>query len=337
MVQVKKTGQAPLLIAIASSGMGGQGAKFIMGKNQEESDKKGRRLEALTQNALQKIEGMERDAGNTDAGVIARRGRVAGSRFHVLEEATRLMPVASQALTDTDASGRANESGAVWWAESLKAPRGRMQRSWWAPRGGIYFALALYPELTPEHYALYSLAMGMAVTEALKAAGADARIRWINDVLIGGKKVSGTLTETVYLPDSCETWIVLGTGINVNIKNLPGSLPHATSVFLETGRILDIEVLGASVIAWFGWYAGLLHHWDSACSGEYHVPARNPLLERWRMLSDTTGRPLRFGTDLENSRGDEGFCMDILDSGALLIQTSEGEYVEFDSGEVRYV
>ncbi len=304
----------------------------------KESYKKGRRLVSLTRHALWQIEGMKRHEGNPDAGAIARRGRVAGSSFHVFEEAERLMPVASRALADTDASGRDNESGAVWWAESLKAPRGRMRRNWWASRGGIYFALALYPELASGHYSFYSLAMGMAVAEALRSAGADARVRWINDVLIRGKKVSGTLTETVYLPDSGETWIVLGTGVNVNMRAMPASLPHATSVLLETGRIMDLELLGASVIAWFGWYIGLLHHWDSACSGDFHGAfSRNPLLERWRLLSDTPGRPLRFGADLENSRGDQGYCMDILDSGALLIQTPGGEYVEFDSGEVRYL
>jgi len=296
------------------------------------------RMEQLVQQAMSRFEGQAAAQGMDQARIIARRGAVAGCRFHVLEGVDRLMPLAARAIMELDDRGRDLASGTVWWASSLGAPRGRMQRQWWAPEGGIYFCIAIFPELQRVLWPLYSIAMGVAIADVMQARGVDARVRWINDVLLNGRKVSGTIAETVHAPMADQTYLVMGTGINVNIPSFPDYLGHATSLLLETGKRWDLPVMGAEIIARLGWYMGLLHQWDAEnLDREPHERSESTVISVWRQRSDSLGRQVVFGRDLESEEGERGDILDIEVDGRLVIQDRQGEIIMLDSGEIRYV
>ena len=287
--------------------------------------------------------GLERRAseaaatGMEHAGIIARRGAIAGCRFHVLEGVERLMPQAARTILDLDSKDKDLESGTVWWASSLKAPRGRMQRQWWAPEGGIYFCIALFPEIEQRRWPLYSIAMGVAVADAMRYRGIPAHIRWINDILINGRKVSGTLAETIHAPGSDQTYLLIGTGINVNISSFPPHLTEASSLFIETGKRWQETELGADVISAFGWYTGMLHQWDADNLGrEREDEEKCPVISQWKRFSNSLGRQIRFGRDLEKEPGHTGMSLDITNDGRLVIRNVNGEIIRLDSGEIRY-
>ena len=93
------------------------------------------------------------------------------------------------------------------------AGRGRLGRTFYSPAGtGLYMSVLLRPALSPEDMALITPAAAVAVCEALEEQGAAGpEIKWVNDVLIGGRKVCGILTEGA--PDA--GWAVVGIGVNV--------------------------------------------------------------------------------------------------------------------------
>jgi BirA family biotin operon repressor/biotin-[acetyl-CoA-carboxylase] ligase len=130
------------------------------------------------------------------------------------------------------------EHGTVIVAEEQTAGRGRLGRVWHSEKStGIYASVILRPPLAPSVAPMLTLMAGVAVHEAVRiAAGVTADIRWPNDVLVGGRKVCGILTEMSAELDRLHS-VVLGIGINVNHRAMPDELKAiATSLRMETGK-----------------------------------------------------------------------------------------------------
>lgn len=130
------------------------------------------------------------------------------------------------------------EEGTLAVAEYMTAGRGRMGRQWVAKGGtGIWMSLLLRPQIHPTQASALTLLAGLAVCEALEMEGIkEVQIKWPNDILLGGKKLVGILTEM-----DCEMeavhHVILGIGINVNTVEFPEELEHiATSIYKETGK-----------------------------------------------------------------------------------------------------
>lgn len=107
--------------------------------------------------------------------------------------------------------------GAVAIAQRQYAGRGRKGRSFISPDGGLYLSLLLRPKTTPETASLITCAAAVAVCETVEQlSGSKAQIKWVNDVLINGKKVCGILTESkIDAGSSTLDYAVLGIGINI--------------------------------------------------------------------------------------------------------------------------
>ncbi len=125
--------------------------------------------------------------------------------------------------------------GTVLVASSMSAGRGTHGRSWHAPEGGLYFSMILR-DIDDPH--LLTLALGNAVADVLEVAGAQPELKWVNDVLVSGRKLAGILVEAEATADHFD-FIVAGIGINVNghAADFPGELQDAATT-LE-------DVLGA--------------------------------------------------------------------------------------------
>jgi BirA family transcriptional regulator, biotin operon repressor / biotin---[acetyl-CoA-carboxylase] ligase len=135
--------------------------------------------------------------------------------------------------------GHAGEpEGVVVLAEEQTAGRGRAGRSWHSERAtGIYVTMLLRPPLKPVQAPLLTMMAGLSAHAAIQAqTGAIVDLKWPNDLLIGGKKVGGILTE-MHAEPSQVRFVIVGVGINVNQEKFPADLASiATSLRAETGR-----------------------------------------------------------------------------------------------------
>ncbi len=128
--------------------------------------------------------------------------------------------------------------GSVFLAEEQLAGRGRGAHSWHSARSaGIYCSVILRPEMPPSDALIFSLAAGLAVRAAVAEIAPQllADLKWPNDLLLGGKKFCGILTE-MNAEATRVRHLVVGVGINVNQVKFPAELREiATSLRVETG------------------------------------------------------------------------------------------------------
>lgn len=190
-------------------------------------------------------------------------------------------------------------------ADEQTGGRGRFDRHWASPSGGIYCSVLLRPPLGPEQLGLLGLAAGVAAVEAAAGAGVEAACKWPNDLLSAdGRKLAGILAESATSGVEVE-WAVVGLGLNANVD--PGDLPSsATSLAALAGGEIDRrDVTQAYLEAFEGWRGD---------------PGR--VVDAWRDRTSTLGREVRVRTaDAELV----GTAVDIDDAGALLVETDDGQ------------
>jgi BirA family biotin operon repressor/biotin-[acetyl-CoA-carboxylase] ligase len=140
------------------------------------------------------------------------------------------LPSTNARARDLAANG---ETDTVVVANEQTGGRGRLDRAWRSPPGGVWLSVLCRPDVPPAHAPLLTLAAAVAVTETARKNGVDAGIKWPNDVLVGDGKLAGILTEMEGEADRV-AWIVVGIGINVHAEGLPegatGLLAHTEAI-----------------------------------------------------------------------------------------------------------
>ena len=204
--------------------------------------------------------------------------------------------------------------GSVFLAEEQTAGRGRGANSWQSPRStGIYCSAVVRPKLPPSEVLILSLAAGLAVRAAIQQVDSrvDADLKWPNDVLIGGLKVCGILTE-MNAEATRVRHIVVGIGINVNQASFPKEL-QATSLRLVTGSEWSrVELVAALLKSLDREYRQLLED----------PGARESILRRFAENSSwVQGKAVRIE---ENGSALEGTTEGIDSRGFLLVRTPKG-------------
>ena len=147
-------------------------------------------------------------------------------------------------------------SGTLVVADRQESGRGRRGRSWDSPSGtGIFMTLLLKPEMNPNHASMLTLVAAMAVARAIsKCADTEALIKWPNDIVIGGKKICGILTEMSAQFDFINH-IVIGIGINVHNEHFPEEIAEtASSILLQTGKRIRRAELIEQILEQFEHY-----------------------------------------------------------------------------------
>ncbi len=144
--------------------------------------------------------------------------------------------------------------GAPTWsvvlAERQTAGRGRRGHAWASPAGNLHVSVLVAAPSRSEARPLLPLLAGLSVAEALVEFGVDARLKWPNDVLVGGRKLAGVLAEGWSGGEPPEL-VVLGVGVNVCVdpQGLLAALPaRTTSIAALTGAIPDRLVVAAAVL-----------------------------------------------------------------------------------------
>lgn len=136
----------------------------------------------------------------------------------------------------------------VVMAERQTAGRGRRGRAWASPFGeNLYYSLALRIAGGMRQIEGLSLVVGLAVLKTLRDAGVQgAGLKWPNDVLVGRRKVAGILLELVGDPaDVCH--VIIGVGINVNMRATSQVDQLWTSLRLETGLMVNRSLLATQL------------------------------------------------------------------------------------------
>ncbi|WP_136715962.1 biotin--[acetyl-CoA-carboxylase] ligase [Halorientalis salina] len=211
------------------------------------------------------------------------------------------------------------ESDVVVLADEQTGGRGRLDREWSSPSGGIWLSVLFRPEVPPAQTPVFTLAAAVAVTRAAREAGVDARIKWPNDVLVPdgdgeSSKLVGILTEMEGEADRV-SWVVVGMGINANV-DAAELVPDATSLREQVGDV-DRRVFTQRV----------LEEFDALRADPESV------LPAWRDLSATLGQRVR----VETPGGDVvGEAVDVEFPGSLIVDTEE-ERVRVTAGDCEHL
>ena len=235
-----------------------------------------------------------------------------GRNFLYYHSVTTTMDVARK-----EAREGASE-GTVVVAEEQTTGRARLGRTWINPPGVVAVSIILRPEMS--QLLRLTMVAALATSRCIeKATGLKTTIKWPNDVLIRGKKVSGILTESALRGQSVD-WAVIGIGINVNFdpKAYPEIADIATSLSVELGKeVSQLEIL--------------LHLLNEVESFYLALRRDEPVHEEWRGKLETLGKvvQVKTGTDIE-----KGYAESVDEDGALMLRRSDGTLVRIVAGEV---
>lgn len=172
--------------------------------------------------------------------------RIASIQFEEATEST------NRVLKELAKNGA--KEGQVVFANEQSDGRGRLGRSFYSPKDkGIYLSILLRPDDKASEMTPLTAWVAVAMANAIEAvSGVRPQIKWVNDLVMNGKKIGGIMTELAVKEDSNKVdYIVVGIGINVNgtIEELPDELKElASSIEAETGIFLDRAKLMAEMI-----------------------------------------------------------------------------------------
>lgn len=225
--------------------------------------------------------------------------------------------------TQDEAMARARDGaahGTVVIASRMEDGRGQHGRGWHAPEGGLYLSVVLRDI---QEAKLVTLALGVAVADVLEVAGAEPRLKWVNDVLVDDKKVAGILVEGESTGDALD---FLAAGIGLNVNGDPAAWPSPLN---DTATTLE-AVLGAENCM-EDLEAFLLESLDHRLRQLAQRP--EDVVAAWRAKDALMGREVGFDPDGDLCAKLIGTAAGIDDDGRLLIDV-DGERQAFSSGRV---
>lgn len=219
-----------------------------------------------------------------------------------------------------DLAQKGAAEGTVVVSEGQTQGKGRLGRSWVSPKGkGVYLSILLRPTLPPQTIPKLTLFAALSAARAIRqVTGLTAEMRWPNDLLLDGKKVSGVLTEMNAEQDRVH-FVIIGIGINVNadVVALP---PFATSLKIEKGETISRVTLTRLLLGEFD------QLYNSFTEGK-----SDDALEECRKLSAILGTHVT----VEQTNGrKEGYALDIDEEGALLLRRDDGLTERILSGDL---
>lgn len=209
-------------------------------------------------------------------------------------------------------------AGAVVLAEEQTAGRGRQGRAWLAaPGSSLLMSVVLRPQVSAAWLPRLTLMGAVALADVLTGWGLAPRLKWPNDVLLGGRKTAGILAEAVWSGQELRA-VVLGIGVNVFRHALPDDVPFpATTLEAALGRPPDRGELLVRLLERVDFWSERL--------------ADRALLDACRVYSVTLGQRVTVRA------GDTvwvGLAEDLDEQGALLLRTDDGQRHRLLAGDV---
>ncbi|MEW6670556.1 MAG: biotin--[acetyl-CoA-carboxylase] ligase [Thermodesulfobacteriota bacterium] len=231
------------------------------------------------------------------------------TKIHYFPEATSTMEIAKEMAR------KGCPHFTVVIAGRQQQGRGRLKRVWLSAEGGLYFTMVLRPPvptaLSPRINFLASLVLAQTLQRLYCV---DAKVKWPNDILVGGKKISGMLAEMEAESDMV-TFINIGIGVNVN--NDPSDRePAATSLKKIHGKAFLRKKL--------------LTDFLDAFENRLETLSLEAVIPEWKRHTLTLGRQVKIVTTRETV---EGLAMDVDENGALLLELADGSVKKIVSGD----
>ena len=199
----------------------------------------------------------------------------------------------------------------VLLAKTQTAGRGRLGRSFFS-ENGIFMSVILAPEKIPFDPGFLTSATAVAVCRAAVEKGFSVGIKWVNDLLLDGKKICGILTEAVSLGNQPLAYVI-GIGINVGNGEFPPEiLDIAGSLPLNENEKNDL-------------FFCILSNMEAVLSEK-----KEDILAYLKEKSVILGKPIRF----YGAKDGEGVALDLNENGGLIVLTDENKKIVLTGGEI---
>ena len=201
--------------------------------------------------------------------------------------------------------------------------RGRMGRTFQSPANvGVYLSVILRPHCKPEELMHLTCAAGVAMVEAVeKVSGVRPQVKWINDLVVGSKKLGGILTE-MSLDKGMVEYAIIGIGINC-LQGKEDFHPEiadlATSLSLAAGRTITPDVLAAAMMEAL---------WEMS---------KVLFTQKAQIMANYKANCITLGKDIQVLRAGDvrpGKAVDLDQDGGLIVEYPDGRRETVASGEV---
>ena len=218
--------------------------------------------------------------------------------------------------------------GTLIIADHQKTGRGRLDRKWCSPRSvNLYLSIILRPEIDVKDVNILTLISSISTVDTISDYGIKSYIKWPNDVVVNGRKISGVLTELNSRKELIE-FVVVGIGININLtqedmKQFGNLSDIATSMFIERGILIDRNKF----------LIEFLENIDRTYL-EFHKMGKNIILEKWLARWNGLNQKVEVSLDNESFLAD---CKGLDEYGYLVVEKSNGDKYTVYSGDVTLI
>ena len=193
--------------------------------------------------------------------------------------------------------------------------RGRLKRQWRSDDGGLYFTMVLRPDLPVLLSARVNFLASLTLARVLRELfQIDAAVKWPNDILVDGYKISGMLSE---LEAETDRILFINVGMGINVNNDPSVVePGASSLKKIAGQEISRKRLLARFLAEF--------------KPRLKKAKFENVISEWKKYTVTLNRQVKIVTHKEVS---EGLAVDVEPDGALVLELANGSHKKIVYGD----
>jgi BirA family biotin operon repressor/biotin-[acetyl-CoA-carboxylase] ligase len=243
-----------------------------------------------------------------------------GKRVYYFEEIDSTQDFAQKIALDK------KENGTIIIAEKQTSGRGRLDRKWMSPKGGIWFSLIIQPKFDISNSTLVPIAGAIALTKSIRSVlKIQTSVKWPNDITLNGKKVAGMLVDASFQANNIE-YMVLGVGINFDIdtKRLEKKLMKSPNFYgVDSLRKKENKIPPRLLLNAF-----LLEFEKTLL--QLTKGQKSKIVKEWMKRADNIGKKIIINT----SNGKiSGIAQGIDSDGALKVKTSK-EIKKIFAGDV---
>ncbi|MEC7711115.1 MAG: biotin--[acetyl-CoA-carboxylase] ligase [Thermoproteota archaeon] len=237
--------------------------------------------------------------------------KLIGKRVYYFQEIDSTQNFAQQIASDR------KEEGTIIIAEKQTAGRGRLERKWTSPKGGIWFSLIIHPKFDVASSTLVPIVGAVALAKSIKSIlNVEVSVKWPNDITLNGKKVAGMLVDASFQANNID-YLILGVGINFDIdsKKLEKRLSKSPNFYgVNSLRKKDDATPPKSLLKEF------LVQFEKILS-QLDKGEKSRIVKEWTKRAESIGKKIAINTsDGKISGISEGIDND----GALKLKTNKG-------------
>ena len=217
--------------------------------------------------------------------------------------------------------------GAVIWAKSQTAGKGRMGRDWVSKQGNLFVTFLLSPNKPLDNLAELSFVASYAVLEMLEPivdGDNQLQLKWPNDVLLNDKKVAGILLEsfeTETANGDKKTWVSVGVGVNVDSCPSVDDIRFPATCLTSAG----VQIISAKIVL-----SRFIHHFIT----NYDIWCNQGFLT---IKNEWQKHAYKFGKEMQIRHGDDvisGVFESLCDDGAIVLKQKNNETLKLMVGDV---